>query len=432
MRANIIAIGAASCLLLAAGTAEAGGYDTPMLYSARHMGMGGTAVSYVYDPSAMFHNPAGLGHIEKASVLGDFSLLFGGIQGSPAMPDQNVDSNTTIAPFFLVGGGVRITDWLVAGLAVYPVASAGATYEYQTGGDNVEDTTTLLFVEASPGVAVNIEEARLNIGVGYRITYVSLERATFRDDPMDADPGRYTLALCIDGGEPCSMTGLNFLGFRAGVQWEAIEDHLSVGLAYRHETTTTVKSDEAVVPIFGMAQNGETDFTLPGRLSFGVRGDYDAFGGAIDVEYGLNSQNERSSLIGEMADGTMIGPVDNVFDWENAITLRVGAEYRIPIEPERTITPRLGYVFDATTSSKSYPTAFGTPPGPTHVFTAGVGYDAGQYEVNLAFAHRRGSASVTQADVDAMPAGPCLFCSQPGEYEIVLNGAYIDVSYDFE
>ena len=44
--------------------AQAGGYDTPMLYSARHMGVGGAAAGYVNDPSALYHNPAGLAHTE--------------------------------------------------------------------------------------------------------------------------------------------------------------------------------------------------------------------------------------------------------------------------------------------------------------------------------------------------------------------------------
>jgi long-subunit fatty acid transport protein len=409
-------------------TAYAGGYDTPMLYSARHMGMGGAAVGYVDDPSALFHNPAGLGHIENVSLLGDFSLLFGDITGSPGAPDQNVTSNTTIAPFFLVGGGFRITDFLVAGIAVYPVASAGATYEYEAtvGGmtQQVEDTTSLVFIETSPGVAVNLDEYRLNIGVGYRITYVSLERTTLRD-------GNPTLALCFEDGEPCSMTGLNFAGFRAGVQWEAVEDHLSVGVNYRHKTVTTVESDGArAIGIDFVA--GETDFTLPSRLVFGVRGDYNNIGAAIDVEWGFNSQNVKSTLEGTVAPGMPPVEADNVFDWDDALTLRVGAEYTIEVAEGRSLKPRLGYVFDARTSNVAYPTAFGTPPGPTHVGTLGIGYDAGAYELNLAFAHRRGSASVTAADVATMPEGACAFCSQPGDYEIQLNGAYIDFSYDFE
>src|SRR5688572_6821013 len=102
---------------------HAGGYDTPMLYTARHLGMGGAAVGYVDDPSALFHNPAGLGHTGRLSLMGDFSLLVGTIHGSPEDgPGENQESNTTVAPFFLVGGSVRILDWLSAGLAVYPVA----------------------------------------------------------------------------------------------------------------------------------------------------------------------------------------------------------------------------------------------------------------------------------------------------------------------
>src|SRR5688572_4305347 len=58
--------------LLYPAAARAGGYDTPMLYSARHIGMGGTAIGYVSDPSALFHNPAGLAQTGRFSVLGDF------------------------------------------------------------------------------------------------------------------------------------------------------------------------------------------------------------------------------------------------------------------------------------------------------------------------------------------------------------------------
>ena len=44
MRKRLVGFGVALAVLAAPLTAQAGGYDTPMLYSARHMGMGGTAV----------------------------------------------------------------------------------------------------------------------------------------------------------------------------------------------------------------------------------------------------------------------------------------------------------------------------------------------------------------------------------------------------
>ena len=54
--------------LTSSAPVQAGGYDTPILYSARHMGMGGTAISFVDDPSALFHNPAGLSHTKFISL----------------------------------------------------------------------------------------------------------------------------------------------------------------------------------------------------------------------------------------------------------------------------------------------------------------------------------------------------------------------------
>jgi len=44
----------------------------------------------------------------------------------------NVTSETTFAPFFLLGGAVRVWDYISVGATVFPVASAGATYNYRT------------------------------------------------------------------------------------------------------------------------------------------------------------------------------------------------------------------------------------------------------------------------------------------------------------
>jgi len=118
---GLLGLGALGILLSAPRVARAGGYDTPMLYSALHMGMGGSAIGYVKDPSALFHNPAGLGHVERAEVIGDFSLLLGGIHASPgaAPAGRDVDSETTVAPFFLLGGAYRLHPMLTLASAYF-------------------------------------------------------------------------------------------------------------------------------------------------------------------------------------------------------------------------------------------------------------------------------------------------------------------------
>jgi hypothetical protein len=410
---------------LAGGPARAGGYDTPMLYSARHMGMGGTAIAAVDDPSALFHNPAGLGNVRNLSLLGDFSLLLARIKASPNPNARDVQSERTVAPMFLLGAGKRLTDWLVAGVGVYPIASAGATYKYPFLTFNLEDETRLVFLEASPALSVNLLDDHLRFGVGYRLTYVSLER--FQGDRSQGQ-----------GGTDFSLSGFNTAGLRAGLQWSM--PGLSAGVVYRHKVTTTVKNDTGRALSMDFT-DVSTEFVLPSKLGFGLRSDAGDFGLAIDVEYLYNSQNKGAPLVGTRT-ATATSPqatrieVPNVFEWSNELTLRTGVEYRLlpcPAGGANRLALRLGYVLDETTANPQYPSAFGTPPGPTQVLTGGAGWRVGGLRANVAYAYRFGEGDVTAADSMARQRN-CTFCGVNGNepYRIHVHGLYVDFGWDFD
>ncbi|MCA9603529.1 MAG: hypothetical protein KC417_15965, partial [Myxococcales bacterium] len=384
---------------------------------------------------ALFHNPAGLANVKNISVLGDFSLVLGTIKSNPSTltrtNEPNPTSELTIAPFFLAGGAFRVHENVVLGVAVYPVASAGG--EYLTNGvlNNLEDSTKLVFIEAAPGVAVNLPYG-INLGASYRVTYASLDRKIASDAGTSVD---------------LSVTGLNFASFRLGAQWKAIEEEtpaaewayrrLSFGLMYRHKTSIDLTADKATV-FFSPVRDASTTFILPSRLVVGTRGDWGRLGGAVDLEYGFNSQNDVSYIqgicdapngadcTGGIANGSKAS-FSSVFDWKNAITLRTGLEYRWLAEG--VLATRIGYIFDGTTSSKAYPTGFGTPPAPTHSITVGAGYNGGPWKANLAYAYRFGSTTVTAADIGSRT---CEFCGGPGKYDMKMHGIYADFSYDFE
>jgi long-chain fatty acid transport protein len=416
----------ASGVLVAAGTlgvpalAHAGGYDTPMLYSARHMGMGGAAIGYVNDPSAVFHNPAGLAQIENGEVLGDFSLLVGGIHASPGASARDVDSDLTVAPFFLLGAGYRVQKLITLGVAVYPVASAGATFNY--GG--TKNSTELFFLEASPAIAVNVLP-NLRFGVGYRVTYVRLDR--YQGQPGSSD----TPALDF------TVTGQNYTGFRVGAQWSATP-WLDFGAVFRNPTTTKVSNSHGIA-LRTVFSDVSTKFKLPAKLGVGSRADFEQFGlhGAIavDVEYSFNSENTGYPLVGTGPTGMPLS-ASNVFDWSSSTTARLGLEYRLwrnqSLALDR-VALRAGYVYDSKTANPEYPTPFGTPPGPTQVVTTGAGYNAGKWQANLAYAYRFGHGAVTQADVNAPGRQTCLFCGTYGkdDYSLHLSGIYVDGSYKF-
>lgn len=405
-------VGAVSGLLAlgvhAAPEARAAGFDTPILYTARHQAMGGTAIGYVDDASAAFHNPAGLQGVRGLAFTGDFSLILGKVRGSPTA-SNNLESQTVVAPFFLLGGAYRVHEWLTLGVAAFPVASGGAQYKYPVGATDWIDKTEILFLEASALLSLNVPKDRwlpgkLAFGAGWRFNYVTFDRKR-------GEPDRFQY---LD----LEMSGKSFGGFRVGVQYQPIEP-LKLGVVFRNKVTVTTEADSATV-LTSQATNAALDFTLPAKLGFGARLDLGQFGVASDVEYAFQSQNKRPPLT-----GTLMGrdaEVQNVFDWKNGVTWRNGVEYRIGDLPR--VPLRVGYIYDTRVSNPVYPSAFGTPPGPTHTFTFGAGYVRETWQVNWAFTRRMGSATVETTDPR------CVFCGYPGKYEITMTGFYVDASVD--
>ncbi|MEZ4288425.1 MAG: hypothetical protein R3A47_09840 [Polyangiales bacterium] len=90
----------------------------------------------------------------------------------------------------------------------------------------------------------------------------------------------------------------------------------------------------------------------------------------------------------------------------------------------------MGFIYDARTVNRAYPTAFGTPASDTYTVTAGAGYDFGPFEMNFAYARRRGSTVITSQDL-AQADQMCLACGGAGNYDLQMNGFYVDASYDW-
>lgn len=404
-------------LALASSTAYAGGYDTPMLYAGEHMGMGGAAVAGVSDPSALFHNPAGLAQVKKGSALLHVTYLNGDVTGSPGSTPEatSITSQPTSAPFPLLGVAYRLHPKLVLGVGAFPIASAGASYVYETALNTVTDSTTLIFAEAGP--ALGLDLGRVRLGVGYRVTMMMLDRFS---GGKDVDP-------TID----FTLEGTHASGFRVGLQADVIKSNdrtLEVGFNYRHQVIMYPTDPSARAIGFPISQV-TSRFILPSRLSAGLRLKSGPWAAAFDLEYGFNSQNQKSTLSGvaEVAPGlTEEVALDNIFGWRDALTYRLGVEHRFA----SGMKLRVGGAYDETTSSKQYPTAFGTPPAPTVLFGGGVGQRFGPWTIDFSVAHRQGETEVTAEDL-AQADQACVFCSKAGTYAISLTGAYLSCGYEF-
>jgi long-subunit fatty acid transport protein len=406
---KLIKTSVATLGLAASSPALAGGYDTPILFSAEHMGLGGAAIGYVDDPSAMFHNPAGLLGTHGLTLMANLTLITGSIQSSPGNSNPNEESEPLFAVAPLIGASYNLDDVVAFGLAFYPVASAGAEYLYNEGGDGglaVRNFTSIKFLEVSPGVAFNIPVANLSIGAGYRISFVSLGRYLGPEDKAEGSP-----SFDVD------MAGINAAGFRVGAQWRPIPQ-LELGVVFRSKSETTLEADDGTVLL--PATNIESKFILPAKLGFGARVNLDPVSIVADLEYGFFSQNQRNAFT---ADPALPLPIVNVSKWQNAITLRTGLEYRLDDWAFRG-----GFLYDGQVSREQYPSAFGTPPTSTMTLTAGAGLKSGDtWELNVALAHRFGDTKVEKGS----PEETCIPCSFDGDYKLSMTGIYVDFTWAF-
>ena len=200
-----------------------------MLYTARHMGMGGTAIGYVSDPSAMFHNPAGLGHIENGEVIGDFSLLLGGIHASPNTgTGKDVDSDLTVAPFFLAGAGYRIqkNGSCLASASIRSPRPARRTTTARPASRITPSCSSSRRRPRSRSTRCPTCDLASAIVLPTCASFATKARRRARSDPPVID---------------FRMTGQNFTGFRGGVQWDALP-WLHFGGVYRNKVTTRVSN----------------------------------------------------------------------------------------------------------------------------------------------------------------------------------------------
>ena len=327
---------------------------------------------------------------------------------------------------------------MTAGIAIYPVASAGGVYEYNLlsptmdkSGDtptpgfsetqSIYDETKIVFFELAPTLAFNLP-GNLRIGFSYRLSLIQMDR--FQGTPEDKG-----------GALSFELSGLNFAGYKVGLQWSPIEE-LEVGFVYRSETETVIEGTDA--HFFIPHENARTTFTHPDKFGLGVRGTLAPVSFAVDMEYTFNSK-VQSQLFEFFSDPE--GPVvelNNFARWQDNLTLRFGAEYCIDLTPVGVeghhLKPRVGYVYDGQVGSKTYPTAFGTPPTATQTITAGLGYQGVAWEVSLAYAFRYGAVNIDASELpsDLEPnMDKCLACGKAGLYEIALHGIYADFSWDF-
>ena len=397
-------------LLLWSARVAASGLDLPTLYSARHAALGGAAVGYVDDPSALFHNPAGLLGIERLSLLVDVSTFVGTLESNPGYANQDASTGAAVAPVPMFGLGYRLSSRIALGLAAYPSGAAGGEFHYvNSAGVRTIDSLSALLVEVTPGISVEVLPT-LRVGLGYRLTFLRFARISGAEE----NPTKVNVDLL----------GSNATGLRAGVQWQPLPQ-LSLGAAYRHRVDLVASAATGTL-LGAQARNIDATLTVPAKLSVGSRFDYGRLGLVGDAEYIFNSQNQSLQMTAQLPSQNSMLDVPFVFRWDDSIVLKAGAEWHL--RPQ--LAARVGYAFDGHATNRHFPSAFTSPPVDAHYATAGFGWQAGSSRFDVAGVYRFNTSTyISQREIADSTA--CPFCGNEGTYAASGGALMIDYATQF-
>lgn len=376
--------------------ARAAGFEKSVMWSGKHAGYAGAAVSSVTGGQSLFFNPAGLAGPGDISI--NYSPTFINVDGYLASADRKVESSEGPISF----GGLTASyskGKFGFGVGAYVVGGEKANYENVdlTGnapavGYRPTLTTDLEITEYSIGAAIELAPG-LRVGANWRINKASGELSTIKKTTTDT-------AFIFLHIKDIEQT--NYGGWRIGMQYEPPEKGWGLGLSYRSSITydaagvgtgnTIVAANGAVVPQT-MSNIVKVGLLFPEAYNFGLHylagRDLKLMTGLDYVRY---SKNENIILTGT-ANGTALPNIPLM--WLDMWNFRLGFEYT----GYDKIAIRAGYALTTKVTSGIHAKATLPPAGSGHLLVAGLGYSLSEaLDLDAAFEYslNNGSGSMTQ------------------------------------
>jgi long-chain fatty acid transport protein len=362
--------------------------EVPAQYDARSVGLGGTGASFIENGASVFLNPAALDGITTLAVTAVISPVQPVLTAPLAPPPMNasVKADTPFFPLFLAGAGFRLTDQIVAGLAVYPTAGFGSTYTKAIGGQDL--SMSIAQFEAAPAVSFKIIDG-LSVGLSYRITYT--RQAAHQPPPFAPAPTDVTL------------DGFNYFGIQAGLYYRPL-DIVHLAFTYR----SRVDSELSGTTESGPAKfDTKSQFNSPHRFRLGASISPPGVPllVAADIKYMLYADSNQTQ---EITVNTPMGAMTTIqrLDWKNVLAFGLGVEYMIvPL-----VAARVGYSISQSATPESTANPFTPPPGALQSVHLGLGLKLPMLDLDAG-----GFYAFSNKTINASPSNMMVI---PGEYKI--------------
>lgn len=359
-------------------------------HSAVNTGRASSVTATVDDPSAIFHNPAGLTQTEGTEFQGGVTFIIprGTYSGSGNDASADPVTQSTTSPIVPVPNAYvsrALSSKAFVGFGFYLPYGLGIAWENpdQFVGRTVATELSLRTFFLTPSIALKLSDmVSVAVGVSLVPSTVYIKRtlgATDNGQVLFPTP-RYSKEGTVE------IAGSAFgVGANAGVQLTLIEN-LKIGLALRSAVDLSFSGnanfdlpEEAAPEIKANFpdQGGSANLTLPHSISFGVGWVQDGL--TIEASTQVTLWNSYDELRLNFETGRPTPSSASPRDWTvvpmfrlggqymiDALAIRAGLAYDISPVPDETVDPTL-------------------PDNDRFIFSAGAGYDLGFLRFDVAY-----------------------------------------------
>lgn len=431
------------------------------LYEGRHAAMGGAAVAFADNVAAIFHNPAGLSRIERASFNVTTSLLYVRYRVPFAGAGSEINSPPIFGPPPFIGGAGRINRRVVVGGAVYFATAFGGRFTNiprlddhiprtpcsnapigqvtdctnQSLPDVVNTRTTqsisnqsvtLFIVEAAAAIGVQVLP-NLHVGLSLRLPWA--QQSTTSDQEVLGDTWRGVNQTVQGFGVPSGLFG---------VQWD-VSRNVTLGAVYRMRADISM-SGQTLTNIGYDVQgsgpnvvNATTQWRTPHMFRVGVAwrllqqrllltAEFRAqFHARVNIEqkFSLSDDANLTQSVG-------LTEIRAPFNWYNVFYPTVGAQYQIA----DNWWARFGASVGRSATPVTTLSQFTPPPGVQYSLSAGLGARFGRWTIDAAYQMATGpSTVVTQRNAvncsrDAAQKSGCDGTYSLDAHSMILSATY--------